>query len=283
MNLIGIDMGGTSIKGGVFNGKSVSLFHRLPTKARRPASAIIEDLVALVRRLDPKGKSRVGICLPGYVHNNKLLSAPNLPTLQGKDVAGLLRARLRRPIALENDANCFALAEARVGNAAKHAHSVGIIVGTGLGSGIIIDGNIYGGATGGAGEIGHSYYDTDKSHKFEYMTSGGHIMARYHKAGGKKAQTPAAVFASSEPKAKAVVEKTYQHLAVYISHVLNMLNPGVVVVGGGLSPILNLTKLRRYVKRYAYGPNFAAATICKAKIDPQQAGIIGAALHAKEQ
>src|SRR5262249_46332468 len=117
----------------------------------------------------------------GVVGPGPLTQCGNLPRLDGVDVEALLRGVLRLPIAIENDARCFTLAEARFGAARGARHVVGLTLGTGLGAGVMVDGGLHGGAAAEAGEI---YRIPLRGHPIERFLSGGGIVHTYAGAGG---------------------------------------------------------------------------------------------------
>ena len=159
MNKIGIDLGGTKIEGILTdeNYKDIAR-KRIPTNQDEGYNSILESIKSLVLELSQEcdNKVSIGICTPGALSlDSGLIKNSNTQCLIGKDLQNDLKNILHYDVSIENDANCFALAEAKLG-AGKNSNLVfGIIMGTGVGGGITIDGKIYRGRTNIAGEWGH--------------------------------------------------------------------------------------------------------------------------------
>ena len=159
MNRIGIDLGGTKIEGILTdeNYKTITR-KRIPTNQEEGYNSILESIKNLILELvqESNEKVSVGVCTPGALSlSSGLIKNSNTQCLIGKDLQSDLKNILHYNVSIENDANCFALAEAKLG-AGKNSNLVfGVIMGTGVGGGIIIDGKIHHGRTNIAGEWGH--------------------------------------------------------------------------------------------------------------------------------
>jgi glucokinase len=166
MTTIGIDVGGTNIKA-VLTGRDRCILAKLslPTYAERGPDVVIGQLHAAVEGLLEHASrddlSGIGIGAPGSVdfERGMILHPPNLPGWEEVPVVALMRDRWQVPVRIDNDANCAALGEAYFGAGRRVAHFVGITLGTGVGSGIIIDRKIYHGEKGYGGEFGHTSID----------------------------------------------------------------------------------------------------------------------------
>ena len=159
MNKIGIDLGGTKIEGILTDENYNDIARkRIPTNQDEGYSSILESIKNLVLELSQESDNKVsiGICTPGALSlDSGLIKNSNTQCLIGRDLQNDLKNTLHCDIFIENDANCFALAEAKLG-AGKNSNLVfGVIMGTGVGGGIIIDGKIHNGRTNIAGEWGH--------------------------------------------------------------------------------------------------------------------------------
>jgi len=164
--VVGIDLGGTTIKAGLVSSDGRILYQtKLPSRAAEGPSAVIQQIAAAVRNVADNGGTptirSVGIGSPGVVDDNGVVKAP--PNLMGWDEIPLA-AELSHHfpgyrIVVENDANVAAIAESRFGAGKVHPNFLFIIWGTGVGGGIILDGKIFRGPTGGAGEVGHISID----------------------------------------------------------------------------------------------------------------------------
>jgi glucokinase len=159
MEALGIDLGGTRIKlGSVAHGAVVDELVVESTAASRGVEEILDQLVALAEvRLDARPASRVGLAIPGLVdvESGRLLTSPNFPQWKDVHVAALLSERLGIPVHIINDASAATLGEARSGAAAGIDNVAGFTLGTGVGGGLILNGDLHLGASGMAAEFGH--------------------------------------------------------------------------------------------------------------------------------
>jgi fructokinase len=202
----------------------------------------------------------IGVGIPGALsrHSGRIKNA-NSTWLIGRPFDRDLERALGRPVRLANDANCFALSEARDGAAVGAASVFGVILGTGVGGGIVVDGRILEGRNAIAGEWGHNPLpwprDDERPGPACYCGKAGCIetflsgagLARDHEAAGgtaRSANEVAAAAAAGDPAAEATLTRYHDRLARALAHVVNILDPAVVVLGGGLS---NLGSLYREV------------------------------------
>ena len=159
MNRIGIDLGGTKIEG-ILTDENYQTIERkrIPTNKEHGYDSILTSIKNLINNLSQKSneETSIGVCTPGTLSSDSgLLKNSNTQCLTGKPIKTDLEKILNQKISIENDANCFALAETKLG-AAKNFNTVfGVIMGTGVGGGIMLDGKIHHGRTGIAGEWGH--------------------------------------------------------------------------------------------------------------------------------
>ena len=158
---IGIDVGGTKVAAGLVTGAGQVLAHLTEPAPTRSAADLVSLIVSLVERLRTERDVRaVGIGLPGLVNATRdvIRFAPNLP-LRDEPLAREVSELIRIPVVLENDANAAAWAEARFGSGRGETHLAMVTVGTGIGGGLVLDGRLYHGANGMAGEFGHITVD----------------------------------------------------------------------------------------------------------------------------
>ena len=157
MYKIGIDLGGTKIEGVLVDEEfQVIERKRVPTNQNNGYESILNTIKDLVNELKNSETTSIGVCTPGALSKDSgLIKNSNTQCLIGKDLRNDLEKILDQEISIENDANCFALAEARLGAAKNHDTVFGVIMGTGVGGGLVIDGKIHTGRTNIAGEWGH--------------------------------------------------------------------------------------------------------------------------------
>jgi len=255
---IGIDLGGTKIEGIVLDEQGRE---QARLRAATPAgdyAATIKAIAGLIADLENQtaltGRDiPVGIGIPGSVSPiTGLIRNANSTCLIGEPLAEDLTVALKRPVKLANDANCFAVSEATDGAGAGANIVFGVIIGTGVGGGVIIDGNIVGGHNGNAGEWGHNPlpWPTDDERPgsscycglsgcIETYLCGPALAADYQRAGGQALQ--ARDIAGLETAAADAALSRYEgRLARALASVINILDPDVIVLGGGLSNISRL-------------------------------------------
>ncbi len=200
----------------------------------------------------------VGVSLPGIITRDSEISMiVNLPWLEGRPLRRTLEARLGCPVSLANDANCFALSEATDGAAAGAEVVFGVILGTGVGGGLVVRGEALVGANATAGEWGHNPWPTPEGAgvpcacgRFaqgcvETWLNGAALTRDYAALGGGKATAAeiGARAASGEAMAADAVTRYAGRLAQALAGVINLLDPDVIVLGGGLSEIAALYRL----------------------------------------
>ncbi|KQO54681.1 ROK family protein [Methylobacterium sp. Leaf85] len=257
---IGIDLGGTKIAGIALDaGGAVRAEARIPTP-RNDYDATLDAIVALVRRLerDAGGVGSVGIGMPGAITpGSGLVKNANSVWLNGRPFVIDIEARLGRPVRAENDANCLAVSEAVDGAGAGARVVWAIILGTGVGSGIAIDGVALSGANRIAGEWGHNPLPAPRDDErpgpscycgrqgcIETWLSGPGLAADHARRVGAPAVTGEAVIAAAragDAIASGSITRYRERLARSIAGVINILDPDMVVLGGGLSTVPELT------------------------------------------
>jgi fructokinase len=288
--LIGIDLGGTKIEGVVLDElHAVCARVRLPTERERGYEHILGRIAEVVSALRPAAPEAtcVGIGTPGSlsVRDGRLKNS-NTTCLNGQPLHADLEARLGISVRLENDANCFALAEARAGAGRGHAMVFGVILGTGVGGGIVHRGELWAGPQHVAGEWGHHAIDPAGPACYcgqrgcvETLLAGPALEAAYRAAGGapRPAVEIATCAAADEPAAAAVMDRYLDHFGRALANVIAVLDPDVVVLGGGLSNLETLyTRGRVAVARYVFNDELRTPIVRNQLGD--SAGVLGAAL-----
>ncbi len=259
---IGIDLGGTKIEALALDDTGVELSRRRCPTPRGDYAGTIRALVDLVAAVESEAGRRgsVGVGIPGAESlATGLIKNANSVWLIGKPLAADLAAALERPVRLANDANCFALSEATDGAAAGADVAFGVILGTGVGGGCVVGGRILAGVNGIAGEWGHNPLPWPRQDEqpgppcycglegcIETFLSGPGLARDYapggdHAPGGDiEAAEIARLAAAGEAQAEAALERYCDRLARALSSVINLLDPDVIVLGGGVSNIAAL-------------------------------------------
>ncbi|HEY6867133.1 MAG TPA: ROK family protein [Candidatus Eisenbacteria bacterium] len=295
---IGLDLGGTDLKAGLVTpAGTVEAFTRRPSRTHESAEAPLEVIVAAAEKLRSRAGARapIGLGCPGAIEpaSGALLgTTPHLPHWDSMPLRERMAERLGGRLVVDNDANCAALAEARVGAARGARVSVTLTLGTGIGCGIVVDGRIVHGASGGAGEIGHLPLGSgerpcrcgvERCVEPEASASGLLASAR---AAGLRVSEAAEVFAAAaqgDPVATRLVDRMADRLGAVIAVAINLLNPDVVAVGGGVSragePLF--ARLRSAVDRYSLASHRRALHLLPAALG-ERSGTVGAGLLAWE-
>lgn len=287
---IGIDLGGTKTEGVVMDGAGQVLHtERRATPAQDGYDAILKCICNLTHDLEQRAGQacRVGIGTPGSISSRTgLLKNSNTVCLNGQPLKQELERLLAREVRIENDANCFALAEAHDG-AARDARVVfGVIMGTGVGGGIVVNGELLSGAQHIAGEWGHNVLEADgppcycgKRGCVETLISGPGLARDYAASGGDANLDAAAIVASTaggDPLAAGAMARFYDRFGRALAVVINILDPDVIVLGGGLSNIGTLyTEGRDAVARYVFNDELRTRIVRNQLGD--SAGVRGAA------
>ncbi len=255
---IGIDLGGTKIEGAVLTADG-SLAERVRVSTpRHDYDATLTAIAGLVGELSRRlpCAAAVGVGTPGAISpfDGRLRNANSI-WLNGRTLAADLTARLGRPVRTANDADCFALSEATDGAAAAAASVFGVIIGTGTGGGIVIHGRLQQGPNAIAGEWGHNplpWPEPDelpgpacycgKRGCIETFCSGPGLAAAFARATGRNldAAAIAAAAAGGDAAAEALLQAYEGRLARALAAVVNLLDPEVIVLGGGLSKLERL-------------------------------------------
>jgi fructokinase len=291
---IGIDWGGTKIEALAMDAEGLELRRvRIPTPRHDYEGSIraAAELVASIEReVGPSGP--IGVGIPGtIVPATGLVKNANSTWLNGRPLEKDLSLALGREVRCVNDANCLAVSEAVDGAAAGHAVAFAAILGTGCGGGIALHGRIHTGPNGLAGEWGHNPLPWQRPDEYpvdlcycgqrgciERWLSGPALQEDYLRAAGSALSGLEIVVASeaSDPHAVAALERYEDRLARALAHVVNLLDPDIIVLGGGLSGIERLYRnLPPKIALWAFGKS-AAAPVVPAK-HGDSSGVRGAA------
>lgn len=295
---IGIDLGGTKIEAiaiddSAVRGATTLLRHRVPTPVGSYTGTLdaIAELVESTER-DTGQSGTIGIATPGAISPaTGLLKNSNSTILNGKPLDRDLAARLRRPIRMENDANCFALSEAVDGAAARERAVFGVILGTGVGGGVVIGRQVHVGHNRIAGEWGHNPLPWARPDELpgadcycgkrgciETFLSGSGLSREYYARSGfrRTAAELAADAAIGDPLARACLDVYCDRLARSLASVINVLDPDVIVLGGGLSNLDFLySALPSLLKQYTFSADTGTPVVRAAHGD--SSGVRGAA------
>ena len=294
--LLGIDLGGTKIEGIVLESKEKPIEvirHRVDTEEKKGYLQVVDNIKSLVEYIENKINhkfDKLGIGTPGTLDPaTGLLKNSNSQCLNGMPLKKDLSKTLDKSILIQNDANCFALAETLLGSVNDqypHAKNVfGIIIGTGVGGGVIINGKTVYGSQGIGGEWGHTIVTDNGDECYcgkrgcvETVISGRALQTYYRNISGRKLKFEEIYATKDNDKyAKETFERLITYFGKGLSNVVNIIDPEVIVLGGGLSNINELyTEGYNELKKYVFNPTFSTP-ILKPKLG-DSAGVYGAAL-----
>lgn len=294
--LWGIDLGGTKTEGVVLGAEApwpVLARERIPTEAAGGYAHIlgrIELLVETLREAVGEGPRYIGIGTPGIADpDTGLMKNANTTALNGAGLRGDLERRLGIPVRLANDANCFAVAEARMGAVAELPQAArvvfGVIMGTGVGGGLVIDGRVHAGRHGLGGEWGHNFLDESggacycgRSGCVETLISGPAVERFYHRRSGRRlAMADIAVLSrEGDDLAGESMARLLHFFGKALAPVINILDPDAVIIGGGLSKLPEIfTEGRKEVEKHIFNTGLHTPILPPKLGD--SAGVFGAA------
>ncbi len=291
---IGIDLGGTKIEALAIDSAGLEVARYRMDTPREDYEGTVRAIAGLVKRIEEETgqKGSVGAGVPGSVSSvTGLIKNSNSTWLNGRPLHRDLARSLDREVRVANDANCLAVSEATDGAAAGKHVVFGVILGTGCGGGIAVDGKVHAGPNGVAGEWGHNplpwarleeYPGADcycgKRGCMETWVSGTGLARDYREATGdaRTAREIVAAFEGGDRDAGAAVERYVDRLARGLAHVVNVLDPDAIVLGGGVSRVTYLYgELPRRLAAYVFGRE--AQTPILQAVHGDASGVRGAA------
>ncbi len=287
---VGIDLGGTKIEGVALDAQGIELERlRIATEAEGGPAHIIARIAGLyaglVYAIDDAPHT-LGIGTPGAISKKTgLLKNSNTVCLNGQPLPALLEAALHHPLRIENDANCFALAEALHGAGRGYDCVFGVIMGTGCGGGIVLGGQVRTGPQAIAGEWGHMVIDPAGPRCYcgangcvETFISGGGVAQRFRSRTGRdlSARQIIAAAAAGDAECVAALDDFHARFGQAVANLLAVLDPDIVVIGGGLSHLDSLyTRGVEEVARRVFSDELTTPIVRNMLGD--SAGVIGAA------
>ena len=293
--LWGIDLGGTKIEGVVLTSLGpleVAYRLRIPTESERGYQHIVGQIDELVGRIAAEtgfGRpSRIGIGTPGTVDPpTGLMKNCNTVCLNGSPLPADLRNALQADVRIANDANCFALAEATMGAARGCPVVFGVILGTGVGGGVVVDGKVLEGAQGIAGEWGHNLLEPDgepcycgKRGCVETVISGPALERWYERWFGVRrrlAEIEARGRTGEDKVATETIDRLCAMFGMAMAQVVNVVDPHAIVLGGGVGNVNDLYTIGRDELAKHVFNNRLETKLLRPELG-DSAGVFGAAL-----
>lgn len=285
--VLGIDVGGQNIKAGLVNEEVISNFHCVSHKAEN----VVPELLKVISLFNITQDTIIGVGFPGFVGDGMVMNPPNLPIIKQIDLERLLREKTNSPVYILNDADACILGEAIYGAGKGFKVVAGFTLGTGVGGGLVIDREIYIGSNGFASEFGHITINPSgpicncgKRGCLESFLGAYHIIRRYKTLGGES-DSVKDIFkraSSGEPIALEVVNEFGFYLSIGIMNIIEILDPDVVVLAGGISKSGEqiLKAIRDNIPFLMRFPKDPEIKLCELG---DRAGPIGAAYWARMQ
>lgn len=288
--MIGVDFGGTGIKAGIVEEGRVMRSLETPTPKGASADEVLDAIARLVFELDPKPRS-VGVAIPGEVDPaGRCWGLANVPGFKGVALGKGLSERLGCPVAVENDATTAALGEFLYGHGSRYPSFLMITLGTGVGGGLVIGGQLYPGGNGFAGEIGHINIDPSdsapacgcgKTGCLETYSGTAALFRMYQEFGGGEVSEIKHIADRAHAGEKAAIqtfEKMGDALGRGLADIQNVLDLNALVFTGGISKSFDLIEpsLRAALRRHAFAAPPAEVPLVVSELGAS-AGVVGAA------
>lgn len=261
-------------------------------KRRRALTGQLFDMIETLRASAPAGVMGIGVGAPAAIDMAKglMARAPNFPDCDGLPLQAILSKRFGLPVVLDNDANAAALAEALWGAGKRHDNVFYATISTGIGSGFVMRGQLYHGRTGAAFEAGHLSIDYRGRHCqcglrgcIEAYASGPSIVRRAREAisglsRGTTAKDLERLLMKGHRQVLKLVEETGQYLGIWLGNIINILEPDIIVLGGGVTffgkPLFD--SIKKTFPAYSINPKAREIPIVSAKLK-RHVGVLGAA------
>jgi glucokinase len=226
---VGVDLGGTNVRAGLVGGNKIVKLVSKNIRARGSEAEVFADVCEVIDQVFDRRVRGLGMGVPSLVNvkTGSIFDTINIPSWKNVPLRKKLEKKYKIPVRIDNDANCFALGERRFGAGKKTENFVGLVVGTGLGAGLIMNGELYSGVDCGAGEFGMAPY---RDSILEHYASG-----QFFKRNGLEGAALAAELEKGSEKAKILFDEFGQHLGHAIKLILYTVAPEMIVLGGSVS------------------------------------------------
>ena len=262
--ILGLDIGGTGIKGGVLIKGHLEDIRSIPTPALESKEFILETIASFIETYTHYDFVGIGIGIPGLVDSREgiVLGLKNIPSFQHVELKKFLTERFAKPVFVNNDANCFAIGVHKYGVGKPFKNLVGITLGTGVGGGIVINGQLYSGMFSAAGEWCSAPY---LEHNYEYYCSGKFFQNIYK----SKPKALAKLALTGDPVAIQAYEEFGHHLGELLKVILYSLAPEAIILGGSIRKTYPLFKksLFKSLETVAYPTVLANLKILISELD----------------
>lgn len=247
--MIGIDVGGTKIRAGIVKNKRITKIITERVHAKSSKNKVLKQIIQIIEQLFNSDVKGIGIGVPAIVDpkTSILYESVNIKSWVKVPLKKVLEKKFKVPVIINNDANCFVLGEKLFGKAKRYSNIVGLIIGTGVGAGIIINRKLYSGHDGAAGEFGKIPY---QNKDIEYYCSGKFFKNKFRISGEALFQKAL----KNNSSAKNIFKEYGKHLGNALSIIINAINPEIIVIGGSVSKAYKFFGkiMRASLKKTAY-------------------------------
>lgn len=273
--MLGFDIGGTNLRVGVVEeGKILNILHE-PIENQFDEQGTIDQVIKLISRAMSPGVATIGVGVPSVVDLKKgiVYDTVNIPSWKEVPLKEILETKFEVPVLINNDANCFVLGEKYFGSGQNVSNLTGLILGTGVGAGLIMNNKLVPGHNCGAGEFGMASY---LGHDYEYYCGGENFRSLY----GRDAAEAFLLVSDKQPEALKIWNSYGNHLAELIKLVLYTADPESIVLGGSISKAFPFFKdsMLQSLQTFAFKNSLANLNIHVSELE--YAGVLGAAyLH----
>jgi glucokinase len=268
-SVIGIDLGGTNVRAGLVAGSKLTKLSESSLDLSGGKNKILEQLYYVIKQVAGKNTEAIGVGVPGVVDTQKgiVYDVVNIPSWKKVPLKKLLEDRFGFPVKINNDANCFVMGEKFFGKGRNAKNIVGLIIGTGLGAGIIIDNKLYEGSNCGAGEFGMIPFKDDILETY----CSGQFFKKYYKISGSD------LYKLNNKKSTKIYTEFGKNIAEAIKIILYSYDPEIIILGGSVSHAYPLfkTAMLEGLNTFAYSRTVSRIKICTSGL--KYPGILGAA------
>jgi glucokinase len=269
MKLIGVDVGATKIRSALIEGNKVKKSFVAKTKKNASKKIIVEQILSAIEKVFDKGVKGIGIGVPALVIKGKVFEGKNIKNLDKVDLKKIVEKKFKVEAKINNDAKCFALGELYFGEGKKFTNFAAVTLGSGVGTGIIINKQLYEGKNCGAGEYGRICFEGNETEEFcsakffEKKQTTGKIAFERAKKGNKKA--------------KKLFDEFGKNLGKFLATIVDSINPEAIILGGSISESFNFFEkgMWKELKKNTYKKSVLGLKIIKSK-NPN-ASVLGAA------
>ena len=250
-HIIGVDLGGTNVRSALVQGETIIKTSEGQISSKGSEKEVINEIIACIENVFHPDTKSIGIGVPGIVNTQQgiVYDVQNIPSWKEVYLKDIMEKHFNIPVFVNNDANCFAVGESIFGHGKGYNHVVGLILGTGVAAGMVLNGKIYEGRNCGAGEFGMLPY---LDNNYEFYCSGNYFK-HFHQITGDHA------FIEAEKGNKEMIEifsEYGKHLSMVVKAVLLTIDPEIIVLGGSVSKSFHLFKdsLMKNLLDFPYRP-----------------------------